>query len=344
MNQKVLFFQSRIAPFRKILFNRLSNDFDITYASLKKTGFASGLRIKYFSRRSFLGLYFIGLSFFKNIRQYDIIVLEFNIRYVQFLFFKIFFPRKKLIFWGIGVSSDSGFDKPNLINDLIRLLFIRVADQIIFYSEYPFIKFSNYRGLYKKLLVSGNCNLDNVEWNNNVDNRVNLLFIGTLKRNKGFEEIISLIFKIKNNFFNKVIVIGDGEMLVPFRNQIDLLGLTTYFDFRGSLDINVSYETVIDSCFLTVLPSQAGLTVVDSMKMGIPVVTKFNSITGGERLYIQNEYNGFFYKDILDLESIVLRLYVDKEYRKIVSQNAFGYINTVTSIERMAKVISSTFN
>lgn len=344
MKKKVFFFQSRIAPYREALFKRLNEEnYDLTFLTVKKSSFNYGLNIKSFSRSTFLGLYFIELNFFKNIRDYDILFLEFNIRYIQFLLIKVFFPRKKLVFWGIGVSSDSGFDKPNFFVDLVRLLFIRAADEVVFYSTYPQIKYSNVKGLQKKLRVSGNCNLDNVQWNKCIENRVNLLFIGTLKENKGFEEIISLISKIKSFFLHKVIVIGDGEMLEVHRSHIKRLGLSNYFDFRGPLDINVSYKSVIDHCFLTVLPSQAGLTVVDSMKMGIPVVTKFNSITGGERLYIHNDFNGFLYNEGEELETIVSKLYRNTEYRKVISHNAYDFINTVTSIEKMAKVLSSTF-
>jgi glycosyltransferase involved in cell wall biosynthesis len=344
MNKNVIFYQSRIAPFRINLFNQLSiKHKSITFASLSRPDEEIKFKLLLFRRKTFLGLYFMSLDFFKYLSKFDIIVLEFNIRYFQFLFLKLFFPKKKIILWGIGVSSDNGFDKSNYLLDLVRLAFMFSATEIIFYSEYPRLKYYRFSKIVKKLKVSGNCNLDNVPTVGSSTIRKNLLFIGTFKKNKGFEQIIDLINRIKLFFHDKVIVIGSGELELTYKKRINELNLQNYFEFKGKLDININYDYVMRSCFLTILPGQAGLSVIDSLKMGIPVITKYNSITGGERFYIQNNFNGFFYEENNELDYIVLKLYNDQEYSRTLSFNAITYINSVTSIEHMSQVFIRSF-
>jgi glycosyltransferase involved in cell wall biosynthesis len=342
--QSVFFFQSRIAPFRINLFTELQNRYNfITFASLSKPEEELRLNLLIFKRIKFLGFYFLNFNFFRTVSKYDVIVLEFNIRYCQFLLLKLLFPQKKIVYWGIGVSSDSGYDKSNYILDLVRRLYMLMASEIIFYSDYPKIKYSRYSRLEKKLKVSGNCNLDNVPILESLVKRKNLLFIGTFKKNKGFEEIIELISRIRSSFHDKVIVVGSGTLEFSYKRKIYELNLQDFFEFKGRLDVNHSYDFLMKNCFLTILPSQAGLAVVDSLKMGIPVITKHNAITGGERFYIRDNFNGFLYHDESELDAIVLKLYNDYEYSYYLSNNATRYINSVVSTNQMTETFIHSF-
>jgi len=142
----------------------------------------------------------------------------------------------------------------------------------------------------------------------------NLLFIGTLYKEKG---IFELLTAYKNAFFNNadipiLNVIGDGKEMSKIIQWINKNELNNKIYLRGAIYDSATLEYYFKNAIACISPSQAGLSVLLSMGYGVPFITNFNSITGGERLNIKNNQTGILYKKHSDLMKIILDICVDK--------------------------------
>jgi glycosyltransferase involved in cell wall biosynthesis len=170
-------------------------------------------------------------------------------------------------------------------------------------------------------------------------NRNTILFVGTLYKQKGIEE---LLLAYENAYsvekkLPRLIIIGNGPELNSIKSFIAKHKLIDQIEILGAIYDEAILMQHFFCSIVCVSPTQAGLSVLKSMGYGVPFVTRIDSITGGERLNILNGENGVFYNNADELTNILLEVVRNPEKFKKMSANAREhYLNNATP-EKMAQ-------
>ena len=91
-------------------------------------------------------------------------------------------------------------------------------------------------------------------------------------------------------------------------------------------------------------PDQAGLSVLKSFAFGVPFITKNNAITGGERLNIVNQSNGWLYNEDQELDEILEKCIHDKRFFKKMGENAYRFYWNKAQIDVMVLGFENAIN
>ena len=138
---KVLIVQEVILDYRVPIFNKLAEKYDLSIAAANhsKTSFDYKFYKINFVKVGQLALLY-GLNRILNTR-FDCIILLFNIRIVNI--YRLIFGknRDRIILWGIGVTSERGYDS-NSKFDWIRYFLANRVGALLFYCAYPKNKYS----------------------------------------------------------------------------------------------------------------------------------------------------------------------------------------------------------
>jgi glycosyltransferase involved in cell wall biosynthesis len=272
---------------------------------------------------------------------FDVVIAMFDIKWLTHI--KLGWMRKrpfKLIYWGIGVSTEKGFDVDKKF-DALRFLFAKRADALLFYSAYPIEKYKRAGFDEQRLFVAHNTVASAIEPSSAQSKKV-FLFIGSLERRKKIYELIDAYHQaiqttLKNNPV-RLDIIGDGPELETIRQFILDHQLTDHIMLHGQINEEVKLKVYFEQALACISPGQAGLSVLSSFAMGVPFITRFDAITGGERLNIKNDYNGLIYgKEDADLVRILTKLAIDTSHAIEMGNNARTYYLQHRTIQHMAE-------
>ncbi|MPR33412.1 glycosyltransferase family 4 protein [Salmonirosea aquatica] len=260
--------------------------------------------------------------------EYDVVIAMFDIRWLTHL--KLVLIRNRpfgYVFWGIGVSTEKGYDAIKLY-DPVRYYFARRADAMIFYSDYPVEKYKRAGISEQKLFVAPNT--VNTEWSDEYwDQRsqaikTKLVFIGSLQARKNLDELLHCFFILAPKYHYLTLhIVGEGTLKPLLKEKILNQGMEKRIVFHGQVNQDKVLSTIFKDALVCVSPGQAGLSVLKSFSFGLPFITSAHAITGGERFAIQDDYNGFLYPGTYpNLESTLLALLDNPQRVKVMSKAA----------------------
>ena len=344
---KVLIFISKIAHYRIPLFNMIGEKYDLTLAhegeelGIEEVSFKE-IQIR---EKVFKGFIIHDKKIFKLVNEFDVVVSLSNLRCLYLMILSLNPKRKfKLIYWGIGVSAstkhNSKYDEKSWL-DFFRFYFFRKADANIFYCDYPKIKYTNKGFPHKSLFVENNTVL--VEENDqNHYEKSSILFIGSLYKNKGVDVLILNYHKAyveKKEIYN-LVIIGSGSELVALVALVKKLNISHKVFFMGAIYNKNIIEEEFKKAVLCISPNQAGLSVLTSFGYGVPFITHYNSITGGERFNIINMFNGICYYNHNQIQEIILESFENKEKFLKMGENAKSYYKSIRGINTYGEEFS----
>ena len=134
---------------------------------------------------------FISLKNLPNLSAYDVAILTFNIRILNF--YRIIFQKRKfkLLFHGIGVSASYKklYDQDKSL-DFLRKLLIKKSEGIIFYEHYPLIKYQSFKINPEKLHVAYNTVLAPSNFDFQKKTYESFIFIGALYKQKKIYDLL----------------------------------------------------------------------------------------------------------------------------------------------------------
>jgi glycosyltransferase involved in cell wall biosynthesis len=340
---KVLIIQEIIPHYRIPLFNEIGNDDDIqltiAHDGINKFNNSPDYcfdTLPYFNRKIWK---FYDIKNIRDIvKQYDQIIILFDLRWLP-TFIKILFysGKSKIYFWGIGVSSDKGIKKRPLL-DKIRFFLSDISSGVILYSK----KIAEYYldNVKKKDQIYVAANTISVQqFPFPTDHRTRILSIGSFRAYKNLSNLIIAF----NEIINKIPVnitldfIGDGEDEVKLRGLVDQFELQKRVVFWGRKEKDEEIYPIISKAIVSVSPTQAGLSVLHSMAFGCPFLTSFDAITGGERFYIDDNVNSYFYSGSKeDLAEKIIWIITNPEFNQQVAKNAYEFYHTKCSMKSYA--------
>tara|TARA_B100000902_G_C27311943_1_gene918959 strand:+ start:2495 stop:3598 length:1104 start_codon:yes stop_codon:yes gene_type:complete len=349
---KVLFLFPYITHYRDPIFCDLSKKFDLTVGHsgvLKKNKPYKQIKIpiRKIGSTNFHQQKTGKINLQGNLKifnQFDIIVSEMNLRFID-RYFYILLPSRKFawVCWGIGITAP--FKKNSITNylkDFFRIKLFGMADSLIFYSRYPLKYYKKYKINTNKLFVANNTvkikHKANFTYLKNI-----FLFVGTLYKQKGLDEIIDNYKEYLDNskIKSKLIIIGDGPDKTNLIRKVHSLSLSKYIIFINGTSDEKLLKKFYDRAIMNISLNQAGLSVLSSFAYGVPFVTMKNSATGGERFNIKDKYNGLLLNKPIDLVNVFQKSDKKTNYFIRMGKNAYqSYLNTA-SYQNMISNIAS---
>ena len=324
---KLLIIQNKITHYNLPIYNLLA---DKTNIDLSIAHFGSKLnKVNTNFKTIDLNSYNIGpfifskQNIFKLSQNFEVVITMADLHWVPLLMLSKKINRNfKLIYWTIGVSASysNKFDTKTRF-DFLRFFFLRSSDAILFYSAYPINKYIKNKFPKEMLFVAPNTIPVNNEINIKTDPflKDSILFIGTLYKEKGIMELLNSYRKAfnQNTDIPNLNIIGDGIEMSNINKWLNKYELKNKVFLLGAIYNDNILADYFKNSIACISPCQSGLSVLSSMGYGVPFITKFDSITGGERLNIKDNETGILYKNHSDLFDIILD----------ISRNKIKYIN-----------------
>lgn len=328
MQLKVLRLTNLLLPYSIPILNILGKHVDLTVAHAGKPVKSNGLTFK----EMILHTYKIGtLTFIKDnlyslACNYDVLIILGDIRWLSYMRLAFYKRRPyRLCFWTIGVSASysKAFDEIKRW-DKVRNVFMRRADALIFYSDYPIEKYAHAGFNREKLFVAPNT-VEVKDITMDV-NRDILLFVGTLYKEKGIDSLLEHYLRASQyRKMPPLHIIGGGDGNDAVKKWIESHNQADSIIMHGPIYDEDRLAAFFQRSLACISPGQAGLSVLKALGYGTPFITMRNAITGGERLNIQDGVNGVLYDKESDLETILIDISENKQKYIEMGQRAREY-------------------
>jgi glycosyltransferase involved in cell wall biosynthesis len=122
-------------------------------------------------------------------------------------------------------------------------------------------------------------------------NRITLISVGRLDANKNHQFLVDVVAQLENrNIPILLSIIGEGVERKNLESKIKLLKLESKIKLLGMIDNIETYLNESDVYVHSALKEGFGLTLIEAMASGLPVVTLDG---GGNRMLIEEGKNGF---------------------------------------------------
>lgn len=339
---KVIIIEPVIAHYREDIFNKLiinqtfhfkiiagSNYLGIKEASLGKNEIIlKYFTIKLFGKRFY---YLKGALNHINKENPDIIIcsgIDFHHIHSLFVFIlQRLIRRKRIIWW-----SHAGMGKQGYIGRKLRSMFYRNSDGIFVYGKQGSINLINMGVDEKKIQIVKNAlNYKDYGFHNDQelnlkrDNKtIHLLFCGRINEDKKLNILLDAVKELKYNHKIQVIcdIVGGGniDLLLKLTNELNINDCVNFAGAKYDNEL-VEYFKKAD---IFVYPGGIGLSLVQAMSYGLPVITTNNmELHGPEIELLEPKRNGdlFVDGDSLDLANRIIDwVFMLKEDKKSITQ------------------------
>lgn len=271
---------------------------------------------------------FLKLENLPDLSLYDVVILTFNIRILNF--YKLLFKKRnyKLLLYGIGVSASykNKYDQNKKL-DFIRKIFIKKSDGAIFYEHYPVIKYQSYKIDSAKLHVAYNTVMEPENYDLYKKKYESFIFIGALYKAKKIYDLLEAYFSVYKTLqgrIPKLEIIGDGEEYSNIKTWIKQYNLQDKVLLKGKITEDELLKPIFSRAIACISPGQAGLSVQKSFSYGVPFITSKDAITGGELFSIIHNENGFLYNgSIKELTKILYTIASNEVSTEELSHKAY---------------------
>jgi len=349
---KLAILQPLIPHYREDFFKRLNKEFDIdlfVYTNqnvVEKDNFKNATLA--YSKLGSLQLFGVLIyNFFPLLHpKYKVLILPGEIRSLTtwILLFVGKLTSKKIILWGHGISVKNYIKEEKELLP-IRILFHKLADHIWLYTEKEKAIWSKYINVNKitalnntidtkKILNLPFLNKQEIKDKYKIFTKLNLIYCARFTANRRIDLMLEVIKSVKDEDIG-FIIIGEGE------NKPDFSKYEKVYDFGAVYDEDIKHElfTIADLYFQ---PAWTGLSIVDAMAYGKPILTFKRSnevLQCVEYSYIQQGVNGFIANDVDEIIDYIENVTEDKLLN--LQQSTLKFIESNLSIETL--VNNATF-
>ncbi|MCO6497939.1 MAG: glycosyltransferase family 4 protein [Chitinophagaceae bacterium] len=350
--RRVLILQEELQDYRVPIFNLLGERVELTLGFLKPLKIESKVR---FSTHVFSPFRFQRFFYVKGLRSfckdYDVAIYPAHLKVLNYFLLPFNKDKFKKIAWtnGTRASYTQVFDLNRKMKflDHLYLMNLKKADAVLLYIEEAKETLKKHGVDLSKVFVAHNTVYVNYS-KNNVEEKNSILFVGTLYKGKGVDELIDCYAEAHKGRRESEIpvleIVGKGEELEGLKSKVNALQLTDKVLFRGAIyDEEVLAES-FSRAMVCVSPNQAGLSVLKSFGYGVPFVTKKDAITGGEIVNVKDKYNGVLYEKKEELVLLFQDLVENKEHYLEMGKNAKEYYDTKASPENMVAGFLNAIN
>lgn len=351
MKQKLIFLVGNIENYRIPMYNYLSNIYDLTVAYSKENRVDNSQHIG-FSCKKINNLSFGQYSYVKKIysivRDFNIIVFEADMHHISYCFLCLFARGKKVISWSIGfrVSYSRFYDtnRQHTFLDWVYLQLLKRSDACLFYMPEA-LNFWNDRINRDKVFIARNT-VDVLPRLSNIK-KGSILFIGSLYKEKGILDLLYAFDLAINNCVDydlKLEIVGNGEEYGYIQKFVQEHKLQDSVVLHGAIYEERKVREIFSRSLACISPNQAGLSVLKSFGYGVPFITSCDSITGGEKFNIVDDFNGILYDNDVRLDDILKDIYSNKLKYIEMGENSYRYYSDNCTIRSMSSGIIDAVN
>ncbi len=299
---KVLFIlEAGIPEYRNFLFEKLANEAGISKLLILHTGKIYNGRGNYNSKKvRFVGDNKFGfhIGILRYIFKYDVIISSYNLRILT-CWLPVFF-KNKFIFWGKGLGSNEG----NIVK-FFRKITAKRAKYILVYNEAKKKELTEKIKIdERKLIAYTNTIYISNPGFDSTNKKEYFLYFGRIQKRKGLEELIRQysLYVNKNGKCEplKLRFVGNGEYTEDLKNIVKDLDLEQLIEFHQGVYDDISIKRHFEKAIAYVSPYNVGLSVVNSLAYGVPIITCEEPQVGPEFYYL-NEQNSIILTDINQL-------------------------------------------
>ena len=148
-----------------------------------------------------------------------------------------------------------------------------------------------------------------------------ILFLGRIAEEKSIDKILNIMPSVFKNIPNsKFLVVGEGPSRKPLMEQAKKLQIEDKVIFTGKVDWDEvpKYYNISDVFVNASLTETQGLTFIEAMAAGIPVVAKYAPNLSE---FIINNYNGLLVKKDSDFSKSIISVLNNEKLQKKLSLN-----------------------
>lgn len=341
----ILIFQEKLPHYRIDIFNEIgSRDFiDLTIVHTSKSNQSLSNKFKeIILPRNHFGPFKHVKGLENYIDRADYVVLMFDLKWSYLYRYMLSKKRKKIVLWGIGISSAKGLKQKKFI-DIVRFYFVSRYKALILYSN----GVANYylkNGISENKIFVANNTIKVRKIKNIKQKPKDILFIGTINKRKKLEDLILAFSNILNKI-NKNInlnIVGDGEMLTQYKELVKEKNIDTRVIFHGRIESQEELALLFSTTLLSISLGQAGLSILHSFSFGVPFMCYNNAINGGELENIKNEVTGLITTE-KDLEMDLINILNSPAKLREMSVNCYNLYWKTRTVEQFADKFIKAF-
>jgi len=322
--------------------------------------------IKYWKKTT--NVFLFVLSFLFKLKP-KIVVHEANpsILSLPLVFFFCKISRAKFVLWGHGYNRNSIFNPSRYFKSYVRLLYLRLADAVIFYDYTTMIFFRKYLDSNKLFVAQNTIDTKKLtsiakEFDIIGKNRIkkeigftadfNIIFIGRLLFEKDPFSALKIFEKVKNKFKGQTInlhFIGDGPARNHLIEYIKKNNLGSEVKLYGAIYDDIKIGKLLYGSDLVINPGYVGLNVNQSFCFNIPVFTFSQSASGPfhspEVEYLKDGETGFFAEpyDYNELAEKIINYLKSTILQENLKSNIKFMVENVITIDNMLKGFTDCF-
>ncbi|WP_417513674.1 glycosyltransferase [Marinobacter sp.] len=319
--KKLLVVYNKVWPYRVCIFNILSEKFDLTVAVNDRTSLSQSYNFKvvYLETKKVGPFQWHRNNLRKIMNSFDCVVGLYDIRWLRFMLASLF-SKSPVIFWGIGVTAsyENKFDSKSTW-DRVRLFFAKRSRGVLLYSDYPVERHIRLGMPKDRIWVAHNTTNVSLDSYDEKCERCSILFVGSLYKEKNVMGLLGDYRKAVNvsGSIPKLEVIGSGEDFEMAKKFVIDNELSDKVVMHGAIYNPQDLVSIFNRGIVCISPSQAGLSVLTSMGMGVPFATNSDAITGGEIFNIRHLETGVFI-DKLAEDTTSFFLWVEKNHEDLL--------------------------
>jgi len=332
--KKILILQNKILHYNKSLYNYLSDVYDVTVLHSGKISRTNEDKYKEIIVKTInIGPFVVQDKVLKEVKslEYNVVIGMFDIKWINNIL-ALYLKNKqtKFIWWGIGYGN-------NKFGNCLRNYLVRKSDAIILYSKRDFNNFISKIKEDKVFIANNTFDVGIAVQSYKYDKKY-LLFVGSINKRKQLDITLKAFKNIQNEIPNDInfIIIGSGKEKENLYKFIKEQKLEERVIFKGGIEDNHLLEKYYQNAIVSISFGQAGLSVLQSFGYGVPFLTKYNAISGGEITNILHNINGILCEDnIFSLEESLIRVCNDIDFAKKLGENAYYYYKNNCTIKQM---------
>ncbi|MCL2328089.1 MAG: glycosyltransferase [Bacteroidetes bacterium] len=251
-------------------------------------------------------------AFFK-LRKYDVVVLEGTSNLLNDIFLVpiAWLLKKKIVWWDAGYNGETRTSKRKFIDAILRV-FIKHTHAQMAYSSLAKEYMQQYMGAKNCF-----CNVNTIstlyfksrrgKYSEAIENRIktlpdslNVLYVGSIEERKNLHLLIEQFRGIRKTI--SFVIIGDG-MFKPELTSITPPPNVILIFKPASYDFSFLEDTYLKS-HLFMMPGEGGLSIIQSMQFGLPVIAI--KADGTEFDYITSNVDGYICSSIAEFREKII--------------------------------------
>lgn len=173
----------------------------------------------------------------------------------------------------------------------------------------------------------------------------NLIFIGRLTKIKKLDQLIKAVSKLKEKQYNvNLTFVGDGEEMTRLRSLAKKLNLEQQIWFFGACYDELQKSELLYHADLCVSPGNVGLTAMDSMSFGTPVISHNNMMNQMPEVEAieEGKTGGYFNENDIDSLAESIANWLGSNYsREDIRRNCYRVIDEKYNPHKQVELLNN---